>query len=73
MNQINKILIDTFSVSENEVEESLTMEDVDSWDSITHMSLIVNLEDELKIELSGDDIAEMTSFDAIRTIVAKYL
>ena len=49
------------------------MDDVTIWDSLTHMNLIVAIEGELGIELSGDDIAEMTSFNAIRTAVAKYL
>ena len=49
------------------------MNDISNWDSLTHMGLIVAIESELCIELSGDDIAEMITFDAIRTTVSKYI
>jgi len=48
------------------------MDDISNWDSLTHMSLIVAIEDEFGFEISGDDIAEMITFDAIRSIVTKY-
>jgi acyl carrier protein len=70
---MNKILADNFEISKSEVLENLTMDDISSWDSLTHMGLIVSIEKEFSIELSGDDIADMTSCDAIRTIVAKYI
>jgi len=72
MEKINQILVEVLNVSEAEALENLGMDDVSDWDSLTHMNLIVAIEDELNIEISGDDIAEMISFDAIRTTVAKY-
>jgi len=71
--KINQILVDTLKVPLEKTSEDLTMDDVNNWDSLTHMNLIVAIEGELGIELSGDDIAEMTSFNTIRTTVAKYL
>jgi len=73
MDKLNKILADSFEISETEVLKDLGMDDISSWDSLTHMSLIVAIEDEFEIELTGDDIADMTTCDAIRTIVVKYL
>lgn len=73
MEKINLILVDTFKISPEKAMEDLTMNDISSWDSLTHMGLIVAIEGEFGIELSGDDIAEMITFDAIRAIVLKYL
>ncbi len=73
MEKLNKILADSFEISETEVLKNLSMDDISSWDSLTHMSLIVAIEDDFGIELTGDDIADMTSCDAIRTIVSKYI
>lgn len=73
MEKVNEILATTLKVSLDDAAKNLTMDDVSNWDSLTHMNLIVAIEDELGIELSGDDIAEMTTFEAIRTILAKYL
>ncbi len=71
--KINQILADTLKVPLEKTTEDLTMDDVNNWDSLTHMNLIVAIEGELGIELSGDDIAEMISFNAIRSTVAKYV
>ena len=73
MEKLNKILADSFEISEAEVLKDLSMDDISSWDSLTHMSLIVAIEDDFGIELTGDDIADMTSCDAIRAIVSKYI
>lgn len=62
----------TFKLPPEKVVENLGMDEVQKWDSLTHMDLIVNIESEFNILISGDDIAEMTSFDAIRSVVAKY-
>jgi acyl carrier protein len=37
------------------------------------MNLIVAIEDVFKIELTGDDIAGMTTFSAIKKVTEKYL
>lgn len=71
--KINAILIDVLKVQKEKTSEDLTMDDVINWDSLTHMNLIVAIEDEFEIEMSGDDIAEMISFSSIKKTVAKYL
>lgn len=73
MEKVDQLLITVLKVSEEQASEDLGMDDVNNWDSLSHMNLIVAIEDELKIELSGDDIAEMTTFNAIRKIVAKHI
>ena len=71
--KVNDILIDVLKVQKEKIAEDLTMDDVDNWDSLTHMNLIVAIEDEFGIEMSGDDIAEMISFSSVKKTVAKYL
>lgn len=73
MEKINLILGKIFKLPAEKVSENLTMNDIPNWDSLTHMDMIVSIEEEFKIMLSGDDIAEMITFDSIRTVVAKYL
>ena len=73
MQKLNQILADCFKISLAETAKNLTMYDVKNWDSLSHMNLIVTIEEEFKIELSGDEIAEMTTFDQIREIVQKHI
>lgn len=72
MEKINSIIATVFKIDEEKASTNLGMDSVANWDSLTHMDLIVTIENELNIQLSGDDIAEMVTFDAIRQIVNKY-
>jgi acyl carrier protein len=73
MEKINQILADTFKISTDKAETNASMNDISTWDSLTHMGLIVAIEDEFGIEMSGDDIADMITFEAIRLTVSKYI
>lgn len=73
MDKINQIIANIFNISNEEVLKNLGMDDVNNWDSLSHMNLIVSIEDEFKIELTGDDISEMITFDQIRDVIQKYI
>ncbi len=72
MNKLNQIFIETLKVSPEEAASNLGMDDARNWDSLSHMNLIVTIENDFGIELSGDDIAEMITFDKIREILKRY-
>ncbi|MCD6048121.1 MAG: acyl carrier protein [Gammaproteobacteria bacterium] len=44
-----------------------------TWDSIMHMSLIAEIENEFGIMLETDDVIDMSSFLKAKEIVAKYV
>lgn len=52
--------------------DQTTMKDVPEWDSLKHMELIVGLEQHYKIELTGDEIADMTSVAAIKDALKRH-
>ena len=72
MKNTKDIFIKVFKLRDNEFSEELTIEDIDSWDSISHMELILAIEDNYQLTLTGDDIADMTSVKAINQIIMKY-
>jgi acyl carrier protein len=72
MDKLNQILVTTFKISPEKANGNVTMDEISTWDSLSHMGLIVAIEDEFGFEMSGDDIADMITFDAIRSIVTKY-
>ena len=70
MTEIRKILADTFRVGLADINDDTTIEQIDTWDSLTHMEMVANLETMLKLEFDGDEIAEMVSVAAIEKIIA---
>ncbi len=56
-------------VSESRITDDLHMRDIAEWDSLKHMELIVAIEQNYRIELTGDEIADMVSLEAIKQIL----
>jgi acyl carrier protein len=65
------ILSGVFQMDVNKIKDETTMEDVDRWDSLTHMKLIVSLEQAYNIEFSAEQIMAMKSIGAIKAILAE--
>ena len=72
MEKLNKILAGVLRLSEEDLVDSLMMEDVERWDSLTHMDLVTSIEEGLGIEFTMDDIMSMTDILTIRTIVSSF-
>ena len=67
-----KILAGVFHVPEGSIDEQTEMKNIDTWDSLTHMELILTLENEFGVTFTGEEIMIMTSFASIlATLSAK--
>lgn len=50
----------------------LEYQQIEEWDSVAHMQLMAELEEEFNIELDIDDIIDFSSFKVGKNILAKY-
>lgn len=73
MKELEKILCQVFGLKKDEVKDELTMNDIQVWDSLTHMDIITCIEEELSIQLTIDDIMNMRDIGAIKKIVSEKL
>ena len=71
MEKIKKIISETFQIKESSITSQTNMQDIDSWDSLTHMELIESLEDEFSIEFTADEIMAMTDVEKIEKVVGE--
>ncbi len=67
--QLVALLADVFGLREADVSLSLTKDDVDSWDSLKQMDLVVSLEKEYDIILELPEIRRMTSLEGICAVL----
>lgn len=51
------------------VDNTCSQATCDKWDSLNHLNLIVELEDEFDMEFEPEEIAEMKSFDAVKKMI----
>ncbi len=63
--------VESLDVKEEQVA-GLKYQDIPSWDSVGHMSLIAAIEDAFDIQFETDDIVEFGSFEKGIEILKKY-
>ena len=66
---LEQVIAEVLRVPESEITDELTMENIEAWDSLKHMDLIVSLEQNFNTELTFDEIIIMTSVAAIRQVL----
>lgn len=59
LNQFNHIFIDVLDEEDITLKLSSTAEDVDEWDSLTHVQLVVAIEKHFKVKFT---VAELEGF-----------
>ena len=67
-----KSFVESLSISEEIINDTLEYNSIPEWDSIAHMGLISELEDKFKITFETDDIIDFSSFQKGKEILKKY-
>lgn len=65
------ILVEVFGLPDEGITDDLTMKDVETWDSLRHMRMIVAVEESYGIQLEFDEIVSMQSVGAIKQVLSK--
>ena len=68
-NKVKKVMSTIFKVDLNEISDNSNPNNLDNWDSMAHMNLIVGLEKEFDLLFDANDITEMINFKAICSII----
>lgn len=68
----DQAFMESFSIDESALGDSLEYNTIKSWDSIGHMEMIATLEDAFDIMMETDDIIDFSSYKKGFEIVAKY-
>lgn len=72
MRKVSDIFCDVMDLDEVDLKDETTADDVDEWDSLSHVRLIVSVEKAFSIKFSNAEIAELSRFgDLIDAILAK--
>ena len=70
--QLNEIFADIFDDEDIVISEDMTADDVEDWDSLAHVRLIVAIENEFGIEFTASEIEGFTDVgEMIKAITSK--
>lgn len=70
---IQGALADLVDQPELEITEATTAEDVEDWDSITHVRLLITLESEFGVRFETEEIGNLKSVSSLIDLVLKKL
>ncbi len=69
--RLKSLLAEVFQVRESDLHQDLVKADLDSWDSLTQMDLVVSLEKEFSISLDIPDIVRLNSISEIIQVLTE--
>ena len=71
--KIKEIMSLVFSVPANAIKDDASTQNLENWDSLNHMNLVVALEQEFEIRFDDDEIMNIVSFNEVANNVAAKL
>ena len=71
LEKYNAAFCETLNVEESQLE-GLKYQQVPSWDSVGHMSLVAAIEDAFDIMMEMDDIIDLSSYEKGKELLKKY-
>jgi len=68
-NRVKDIISAVLGISVEKINNDLSPDTIESWDSLRHMNLVVALEEEFTIQFSDEEIVEMLNIQLIVEIL----
>lgn len=65
--KIKAIMLSVFNIKN--LPETINQKHIEQWDSLKHLNLVVEIENQFDIELEPDEIANMKSLNEIINII----
>lgn len=68
-NQLKRIISDILEVSLDNINEDSSPDNIEQWDSLSHIKLVMAIEAEFEVKLSPEDMTDMLSVKLIKIIL----
>ena len=73
LNHIRTLAADVLGVRRSEIDGNSTPQHLDSWDSISHVSLVMAIEEQFGVAFTPEEITEMESIGRIAELLSRKL
>jgi acyl carrier protein len=67
--KLKRIVADVLEADPGDIGSDFSMDSVEQWDSLRHMTLVLSIEDEFNISIPDEEAANITSWPLIRLVV----
>ena len=72
LSKLKRSFEEALTIDQSIINEDLAYQSIEQWDSISHMVLISQLEDDFGVSIDTDDVIDMSSFGKAKVILMKY-
>jgi acyl carrier protein len=69
MSSLTRILSEVLRLDEHKITAELAIHQIATWNSLTHIELVVMIEEAFDVQLTEDEIVAMTNVDKIQKIL----
>ena len=69
--KLKRIVADVLEVEPGTIGPDFSMDTVEQWDSLRHLTLVLAIEDEFGISVPDEEAANITSWPLVRLVVAE--
>ncbi|MBR6394134.1 MAG: acyl carrier protein [Ruminococcus sp.] len=69
--KLNRVFQDVFDNETLEIEDNTTADDIEDWDSLTHIDLVVAVEKEFGIKFSMGEVRKLQNVGEMVDIILK--
>lgn len=69
--KVDLLVAEVLQIPAATITDDLAMKDVDAWDSLKHMELVVLMEERFDLQLTFDEIVAMQSVREIKRVLSE--
>jgi acyl carrier protein len=66
VNSLQQVISDVLRIPQDKITPAIRIHELDTWNSLTHIELVVTLEERFQIQFTEDEIVAMTSIGDIQ-------
>ena len=70
--KLKKILASVFKVKPETIDESSSVDNIEAWDSLNHLNLVLALELEFNVSLTEEQSIEIMSYPLIKLVLQEH-
>ena len=67
--RIKKVMSDVLNIDVSLINNESSPDNIENWDSLKHMNLVIALEEEFKVEFDDEEIADSMNYALILNII----
>lgn len=69
--KLNRVFRDVFDDDNIEIFDAMTAGDIDEWDSVTHITLVLAVEKEFGVRLNAAEVGKLDNVGAMIELLAR--